>query len=386
MQVKRALVSGLVLCALGQKPAPAVTIDHSSIAGVTNTPQAVMDKVGLLRWFFTHASVGGNIITGMNVLRASDTNRYRLAIYNYDGDNSDWAYHGGIETSGGEGGPDYSAAAPPAASNGVIYECQRGNPAWDNKIVCFSNSVALAGWRFPAVNVVMDKFCWIDPYADPAVYCAVMSALEAAYPETLFVYLTMPLTTETAGSENDDRNDFNRAVRSHCAAGNKWLLDVADVEAWSTNGVPSTYVSGIATNQRMVSAYAVNAPGGDYHLNALGRRQTALAWYALAAALFRQDRDGDGAPDGDELLAGTRPTETASHFRFTAGTGGGAGLVLAWTSSSNRQYSLQTTSNLTPVAGWTNVAAGIAATPPQNSYTVHVGAAQALIYRATVSQ
>ena len=384
MILKRTLAVGCFLGAAARLTV-AASIDHSAIAGVTNTPQAVMNKVGILRWFFSHASVGGNMITGMNVLRQTDTNRYRLTIYNYDGDNSDGAYHGGIETIGTEGEADFSAALAPATSNGLIYECLRGNPAWDNKIVCFSNSVALSGWRFPAVNVAMNKFCWIDPDASPSEYCAAMSAIEAAYPETLFVYLTMPLTTETDGSDNDARNAFNRYVRSYCTAGNKWLLDLADVEAWSTNGVQDTYVSGSTTNQRMVSAYAVNAGDGNYHLNASGRRQAALAWYALATALFRQDSDGDGMTDGDEMIAGTRPKEASSLFRFTAGAGGGSNLVLAWTSSSNRQYAIQASTNLVTGA-WTNVAANIAARPPQNSYTSSVGAVKTIFYRATVWQ
>ena len=363
-----------------------VTIDHSSIPVATNAPQAVMVKVGMLRWFFTHASVGGNMTTGMNVLRQSDTNRYRLVIYNYDGDNSDSAYHGGVATAGSEGGDDYRAANPPATSNGTIYECMRGNPTWDNKVVCFSNSLAVSGWRFPRVNVAMDKFCWIDPDANPATYCASMNALEGRFPETLLVYATMPLTTETAGSENDSRNAFNRYVRSYCQTNGKWLLDVADVVAWTTNGVQSTYVSGAVTNQRMVSTYALDAGGGDFHLNATGRRQTALAWYALAASLFQQDRDADGMSDGDELLAGTRPTDAASRLSFTAARPDGLGLVLRWTSSSNRSYVIQAASNLTTGATWTNVTAGIAATAPQNTYTASVGSASALFFRATVQQ
>ena len=205
---------GLGLLAAGMARADTV-IDHAALAAATNPPAGLSAKVGQLRWFFTHASVGGNLVTGLNGLHEEDAVRFPLHIYGYDGNNGDGDYHGAVGTEGSEGGADYRAAADPAvATNGFVYECMRGNPDWRNKLTCFSNSVVQSGWRFPKVNVVLDKFCWIDPYADPAEYCAMMDGLEQRFPETLFVYVTIPLTTETAGSENDGRNDFNRHVRA----------------------------------------------------------------------------------------------------------------------------------------------------------------------------
>lgn len=383
------LRSGVRICllaGLSSLTTHAVTIDHSAIPGVTNLPSSIMEKVGTLRWFFSHASVGGNMITGMNVLHESDTNRYRLAIYNYDGDNSDGAYHGGIGTTGSEGGSDYSAEPPPATTNGMIYECQRSNPQWDNKVICFSNSVTLAGWRYPRVNVSMDKFCWIDPDANPTQYCATVQALAARYPETLFVFLTMPLTTETAYSDNDARNIFNRYVRSYCTSHNKWLLDIADVEAWTTNGVQNTYLLGSVTNQRMANVYAQNAGGGDFHLTALGRRQAALAWYALAGALFQRDSDGDSMTDGDEMIAGTQAESASSRFVLTGSTHGSTNHIFTWTSASNRFYSIQATTNLASGTAWTNLATNLQATPPVNRYTTGVTSARSRYYRTAVQQ
>ncbi len=358
-------------------------IGFSSVASATNLPAAVIAKIRSLRWLFTHASVGGNIITGMNVLHTGDPARYPLAIYNYDGQNGDGDYHGAVATAGTEGGSDYRAASSPSAtSNGVIYECMRGNPDWGNKLTCFSNSVVQSGWRFPKVNVAMDKFCWIDPYADPIQYCATLSNLEGRYPQTLIVYMTIPLTTETAGSENDDRNAFNKEVRSYCLANGKWMLDIADLQAWTTAGVQQTYLSSGVTNQQMYASYAVSA--GDFHLNLAGRRQAALGWYALAGALFSTDRDGDGATDGDELLAGTSPTNATDVLKSSASLPASGRLTLQWPMVTGRVYAVEQTPTLAP-AQWTSTVSGLIGTQLY-TYTTAVSAADAVYYRLTAQQ
>ena len=377
--------------AVGWLAAPAqagsTVIGHASLAAATNPPAGISAKVGQLRWFFTHASVGGNLVTGMNVLHAENGARYPLQIYGYDGDDGDGAYHGAVGTAGSEGGADYRAAASPAvASNGFVYECMRGNPDWANKLTCFSNSVVASGWRFPKVNVVMDKFCWIDPAADPEEYCALLAGLEARYPQTLFVYMTMPLTTETAGSENDLRNDFNRYVRAYCRTAGKWLLDLADIQAWTEAGVEQTYVAGGQTNQRMAAAFAVGPEWGDYHLNAAGRRRGALGWHALAQALFLADRDGDGVNDGDELIAGTAPADETDRLRlaFDPATDP-TQQVVRWTGSSNRWYALQESATLADGAVWSNRATDLPAAGGFNVHTVALPGARSFL-RLTVGQ
>lgn len=360
-------------------------IDHADIPIGTNLPAAVIAGLTDLRWFFTHASVGGNIITGMGDLHTNDPSRYPLAIYNYDGQSGDGDYHGAVPTAGSEGGADYRAAPLAATSNGVIYECMRGNPDWPNKITCFSNSLALSGWRFPKVNVVMEKFCWIDPYADPNTYCTALNNLELCYPQTLVVYTTMPLTTETAGSENDYRNDFNRAVRVYCRANGKWLLDVADMEAWTSAGLPHTYVSGQTTNQMMVSTYAVNSAGGNFHLNTSGRRQVARGWYALAGALFTTDRDGDGLSDGDELIAGTCPTNATDVLTASlASEALTSRHVMQWAMVTNRVYSIEQTTTLSP-PNWSNLITGLTGVG-WHSITVTPSSVHAAYQRITATQ
>ena len=360
-------------------------IGHAALAAATNPPPAAAARVGQLRWFFTHASVGGNLITGLNGLYQENAARYPLQMYNYDGQNGDGDYHGAVPTAGTSDAPDYRAAAVPSVTaNGRIYECQRGNPSWENKLVCFSNSVVQSGWRFPKVNVALDKFCWIDPAADPAAYCATMAGLAARYPQTLLVYMTMPLTTETAGSENDARNDFNRYVRAFCRTTGAWLLDLADITAWTAAGSEQTYVAGGVTNQRLVAAYAVDAGSGDFHLNATGRRRGALGWHALAQALFQTDRDGDGVTDGDELIAGTVPTDPDSFLALVQDTGGAGERVLRWAGVTNRWYNVQESTALGTNSAWVTRAAHLPAAAI-NLHTVAVTEASSF-WRLTVEQ
>ncbi len=292
-QHHRYLVVWIVLLA-AVMPSKGQTVDHTSIADISSRlaeSAPLRGSIAQQTWFFTHASVGGNIITGMNVLHVAEANLYPLTVHNYDGDNSDEAYHGGVEYDDA----NQRASDPPAATTpGTIYECQRGNPGWPDKITIFENSVkdaaGYAGWHSPKVNVVMNKLCWIDndpdPSAQAAAYLNSMSAMEAADPSTVFVYMTMPLT---AGEEEDNvhRNQFNAQVRAYCASHKKVLYDLADIQAWSDGPTPTeqTFVWNGKTYQKMDRSYAVDAAGEDFHLNEKGRRRAALGWYATAAAI-----------------------------------------------------------------------------------------------------
>jgi hypothetical protein len=234
--------------------APAVVIDHTDVAGVASLPQSTMNAIGQQKWYFTHASVGGNMIDGMNTLHATNSARYQL------------------QTSS-------AGATPPTTTTpGIIYEYNRGNPGWSSKFTIFHDTVD-AGWRSPKVNFAMDKLCYIDPDANSTTYTSSMSALEASYPATTFVYTTIPLTTGSDG-DNVQRNQYNAAVRGYCQTNNKLLFDIADIEAYDPAGNAVTFVSGGTTYQRLYSGYT----GDGGHLNALGESQVATGWYAVAAS------------------------------------------------------------------------------------------------------
>lgn len=276
----------LSIVALFSGPAvSAQIIDHTDIDGVASLPQAVMDAVGQQKWFFAHASVGGNMMSGMAGLHSSNPGRYKLA-----------------QSSVGYNGGEMRANNPPApTAAGTVYECQRGNPGWQDKITIFENSVNVSGWRSPATSIVMDKYCYIDPDANAAETTSAMAGLEAAWPTTIVVYMTMPLTTDQ-DSTNVQRNLYNAAVRQFCQEHGRLLFDIADMEAYDPAGNPVIFVYGGQTYQKLYSGYT--SDGG--HLNTAGCQQIALGWYAVAAAIAgAADCNANGVPDNLDIARGT---------------------------------------------------------------------------------
>jgi hypothetical protein len=246
----RVLFIGLALLSFAAVSGSAAVINHDSIDALASVPQGVMDFVGEQKWFFSHASVGSNMVDGMNSLHSTTPARYKLSVLGDDG-------------------------TPPATTTaGTVYEYPRGNPDWTAKITQFDSYVD-AGWRSPMVQFAMDKFCYIDQGANATTYLNSMAALEFAYPTTKLVYCTMPLMTST-DSDNILRNNFNNAVRTYCINNNKLLYDIADMEAHDLSGNELTFTSGGKTYQKLYSGYS--SDGG--HLNSTGAQQIAKGWYA----------------------------------------------------------------------------------------------------------
>jgi hypothetical protein len=129
-----------------------------------------------------------------------------------------------------------------------------------------------------------------------------LASLEASYPDTLFVYTTMPLTT-ASDADNVKRNQYNLAVRQYVVDHDKYLFDIADIEAHDLNGNPQTFQSGGQTYQKLYSGYT--SDGG--HLNTTGRQQVALGWYAMGALI--------ASPQEALTLYGT-PSDRAIHLRW----------------------------------------------------------------------
>ena len=342
------LMAPLPICA------QSVQIGYSNCVEVASYPDSVMQDAGKLRWFFAHASVGNNMMDGIDALHVEDPTRY--------------PYHRVWEDE----------VPPNSTSDGALYAFWRGNPGWVVKFDSFAGYLS-NGWCYPKVNLVANKLCFVDQDASLEYYISSMTNLEAAFPETLLVYMTMPLMT-TTDENNVKRNVYNQELRAWTKANDRVLFDVADIEAHDTNGSPCLFTNNDQTYQRLSESYV--APGDDGHLNPEGKRLVALGFYALAAALFSIDRDKDGMMDGQELIAGTRPMDRSSVLRLQASLARRKTILLSWQSATNRMYTLQRASNF---GGFTDLAEVIA-TPPTNFYKDTPGTPGPFFYRVVPRQ
>jgi hypothetical protein len=223
------------------------------------TPQG-SQKAAKLGWYFAHASVGANMVDGLNDLNKKDGGSYTYTTFFCE------------------------KAAPGEIKPGTVYEHNRGNPGWKAKFDQFEDCIS-KGWHFPKVDVVMNKLCYIDQFASFKYYVHSMTNLEAGFPETVFVYMTMPLTTAEDG-DNGLRNGFNERVRAWTKENGRVLFDIADIEAHDSNGQACTFVRKNKTCQKLCGEYT----GDGGHLNETGRQLVAKGFYALAAALDERKR------------------------------------------------------------------------------------------------
>lgn len=249
----------LLMTIMASSSAWALTIDYAYVSthNYNSLSQATYDAIGQQTWMFTHASVGSNMMSGMDSLHSQDSNKYQLTT------------------------PSGSTDGPPSGgvTAGSVYDINRKNPGWSAKYALFKEAVE-SGWGNSA-DFVMDKLCYIDQNADVAEYLSMMSELEAgAQYSATFVYTTMPLKTGD-GSANDLRNEYNKAVRAYAEANNKLLFDIADLQAHDSEGNEYTYDDGNGNiYQTLYSGWTYD--GG--HLTNEGREWIAEGWYAMAAS------------------------------------------------------------------------------------------------------
>jgi hypothetical protein len=237
-----------------------IRIGYAECVSATNYPKATIEKIAQLKWYFAHASVGANMMDGVSDLHAMDK-----GLYPFQGIS---AYK----------------TPPASAQDGVIYEHNRGNPGWKAKFDGFESCVN-KGWHHPKINIAMNKLCYIDQSASFKYYLHSMTNLEAAFPETVIVYTTMPLMTGT-DADNFLRNAFNERLREWTRQNGRVLFDLADIEAHASDGNVCTFQYRNKTYQKLCDSYTKD--GG--HLNETGRQLVAKGFYALAAALIQKER------------------------------------------------------------------------------------------------
>ena len=143
------------------------------------------------------------------------------------------------------------------------------------------------------------------------------------------------------------------------------------VQYWA-DGSAAYFVTGAATLQEGI--YATNG------VPIAWLQQYGFTGNYDAAALG--DQDGDGMATWQEYYAGTNPTNSASVWRVSALAGQNAKVVM-WPSVTNRLYTVTWSTNSS--GPWTPLAIDLAPTPPQNTYSdaVHAADPQAY-YRVSV--
>jgi hypothetical protein len=222
--------------------------------------------------FFGHQSVGGNILDGLRELAAREGVSLRILE---------------VRAPGG---------LPPGAFGHALVP-ENGNPM--KKLQSFEQ--AFATGLASGAEVAFLKFCYVDfPKGTDvtsvfARYQQGLRDLEARYPRTTFVHLTVPLTTADAGiktvvkdllgrdtsvQENIRREEFNALMRQ-AYQGTGRLFDLARLEATRPDGQRQVVEWRGRAVEAMTPAYTDD--GG--HLNAEGRRRVASALVTFLAAL-----------------------------------------------------------------------------------------------------
>jgi hypothetical protein len=188
---------------------------------------------------------------------------------------------------------DRAAEVPPAAL-GHTFVAENGEPL--KKLEAFR--AALGG---AAPDLALVKFCYVDIDRDTDVgllferYQATLAELRKANPRTVFVHVTVPLTTVQSGfkawakrlldrppaglPENQRRDEYNRLLRA-AYAGREPLFDLAGVESSTPDGRAVRLIWHGARVPMLLPQYT--SDGG--HLNAEGRRRAARELIAVLAA------------------------------------------------------------------------------------------------------
>ena len=129
----------------------------------------------------------------------------------------------------------------------------------------------------------MMKLCYIDSWesSSPKADCTtkfnayrdMMLGMEAKYPQTTFIWWTMPICT--AGDA--ERDGFNALVRAYASDNKKWLFDVASVESHDVSDNPQSDAAG----EILVADY--NSGDGGHPNTAAGELRLGQALYVLLA-------------------------------------------------------------------------------------------------------
>jgi hypothetical protein len=274
------LITELVVGAV----AAAATVTGATQSGATSAgpahPRSDLARVAAARIFFGHQSVGMNILGGLKALAAEEGVALRI-----------------VESARG------ADLEPGTVAHAFIGK--NGDPR--GKLEAFEAAMAAFSGRDP--DVALMKFCFVDFAADTDVaalfdrYQATMARLKAAHPRTVFVHLTVPLTTTghgprdflkrllgrtTSAAVNARREAFSDLLRSRYG-GREPLFDLAREESTAPDGQRETGTWGGRPVPALVPAYTDD--GG--HLDAVGARRVATALVSMLGPLLAGGESGE---------------------------------------------------------------------------------------------
>ena len=247
-----------------------------------NKPNAkTMDAVSEQTWsllsekkiYFGHQSVGFNIVDGIKDIMA-ENEKIDLNIK---------------ETN------DISAFSEPVFAHSRVGQ----NTDLSSKIEAFEQTIRKGVGE--KADIAFFKFCYLDITEETNVqklfesYKQTMDKLQKEFPETVFLYATVPLRTVNTSwktwikkligkdyiweyADNIKRNEFNSMIRKAYEDTGR-VFDIARAESTYTDGNRETFSYKGNDYAALVPAYTND--GG--HLNELGRRQVAAHLLALMA-------------------------------------------------------------------------------------------------------
>ncbi|HNT64668.1 MAG TPA: T9SS type A sorting domain-containing protein [bacterium] len=159
-------------------------------------PPESIDKVkDSIKVYYGHASHGGQITGGLEILAQKDT---RLAFAQND----------------------YLPNVP----NALCFQDVGNDPEQ------FFATVQSKLDQNPSIDVAMFGWCGEAAWYDVNHYIQQMQALEQRNPEVTFIYMTGNAQEGELAGYN--RHVFNQALRQYCQANNRVLFDFADLDCW----------------------------------------------------------------------------------------------------------------------------------------------------------
>lgn len=201
--------------------------------------------VARMKSYFGHQSVGGNILGAIP----------------------------GVFTDNNLTAPPIMEAPATLTGGGILHNGIGANGDPQLKISDFAEKVR--GGIGQKVDVAFMKFCYIDITAGTNVaslfasYRDTMADLQQQYPGVAFLYVTVPLTTNSP-ADNATREKYNAMVRQQYGNSGR-LFDLATIESTRPDG---TRVSGTFNGAVYYSLHGEYA-SDEGHLNARGAKAAA---------------------------------------------------------------------------------------------------------------